>query len=177
VGLLITLPLTVPAVILIKLESRGPIIFAQERVSRFGQRFKVYKLRTMVQNAEKETGPVMTGENDSRVTKVGKILRKTRIDEIPQLYNVLKGDMSLIGPRPERPHFVEQFENKIPDYKYRHRIKCGVTGLAQIFGYYSTDPEDKLRLDLLYANKASFVFDMKIILHTIKVMIMSNKAS
>jgi lipopolysaccharide/colanic/teichoic acid biosynthesis glycosyltransferase len=131
----------------------------------------------MVNNAEKKTGPVLASKNDSRVTKVGQILRKTRIDEIPQLINVVKGDMSLIGPRPERPHFVEQFENSIQDYKYRHRIKSGVTGLAQVFGYYSTDPEDKLRLDLLYANKASFVFDLKIALHTIKVMFMGHKAS
>lgn len=176
-GLIITLPLTVLAAILIMFESRGSVFFTQERISRFGERFKVYKFRTMVQDAEKETGPVMAGKNDCRITKIGKILRKTRIDEIPQLYNVLKGDMSLIGPRPERPHFVEQFENEIQDYKYRHRIKCGITGLAQIFGYYSTDPEDKLRLDLLYANKASFVFDLKIILHTIKVMLMGRKAS
>ena len=176
-GLIITSPITLITTIAIKLESKGPIFFKQERISKNGSKFDVYKFRTMVNNAEKNTGPVLASQNDSRVTKVGNILRKTRIDEIPQLINVLKGDMSLIGPRPERPHFVEQFEKDIPDYKYRHRIKSGVTGLAQIFGYYSSDPEDKLRLDLLYANKAGIVFDLKIMLHTIKVMLMGHKAS
>ena len=176
-GLLITLPFTLLTVIAIKLESRGPIFFKQERMSKDGQTFDVYKFRTMVNNAEKHTGPVLADENDSRVTKVGNFLRKTRIDEIPQLINVLKGDMSLIGPRPERPHFVEKFEKDMPEYKYRHRVKSGITGLAQIFGYYSSDPEDKLRLDLIYANKASVIFDLKIMLHTIKVMLMGHKAN
>ena len=177
VGLIVSLPFTIPAAIAIKLESNGPLFFRQQRISKNGDLFDVLKFRTMVNNAEKKTGPVLATKNDSRVTKIGNILRKTRIDEIPQLINVLKGDMSLIGPRPERPHFVKQFEDKIQDYKYRHRIKSGVTGLAQVFGYYSTDPEDKLRLDLLYANKASIVFDLKIVLHTIKVMFMGHKAS
>lgn len=176
-GLLITLPFTLLTAIAIKLESKGPIFFKQERMSKDGQTFNVYKFRTMVNNAEKHTGPVLADENDSRVTKVGNFLRKTRIDEIPQLINVLKGDMSLIGPRPERPHFVEKFEKDMPEYKYRHRVKSGITGLAQIFGYYSSDPEDKLRLDLIYANKASVIFDLKILLHTIKVMLMGHKAN
>lgn len=176
-GILITLPFTLLTAIAIKFESKGPVFFKQKRMSRNGKIFNVYKFRTMVNNAEKNTGPVLANKNDSRVTKIGSILRKTRIDEIPQLINVLKGDMSIIGPRPERPHFVERFERDIPDYKYRHRIKSGVTGLAQIFGYYSSDPEDKLRLDLLYANKASLLFDLKIILHTIKVMLMGHKAN
>jgi exopolysaccharide biosynthesis polyprenyl glycosylphosphotransferase len=177
IGIILSLPLTIPAAIAVKLESRGPLFFAQERISRRGERFNVYKFRTMVNNAEKHTGPVLAEENDSRVTKVGKFLRKTRIDEVPQLLNVLKGDMSIVGPRPERPHFVGQFEKELPHYKYRHYIKTGITGLAQVHGFYDTDAEDKLRMDLLYANKRSFIFDLKIILETLKVIFMGHKAN
>jgi len=177
IGLIISLPLTIPAALVIKLESRGPIIFTQDRIGKNGNVFSLYKFRTMIKNAEKRTGPVLSDKNDSRVTKAGKILRKTRIDEIPQLYNVLKGDMSLIGPRPERPHFVDKYEEEIDNYKYRHQIMCGITGLAQVYGYYSSDPEEKLRLDLLYANKHNLFLDLKILLHTLKVVFMGHKAS
>ena len=177
IGLIISLPLTIPAALVIKLESRGPIIFTQDRIGKNGNVFSLYKFRTMIKNAEKRTGPVLSDKNDSRVTKAGKILRKTRIDEIPQLYNVLKGDMSLIGPRPERPHFVDKYEEEIDNYKYRHQIMCGITGLAQVYGYYSSDPEEKLRLDLLYANKHNLFLDLKILLHTIKVVFMEHKSS
>lgn len=177
IGLVLSLPLTLPAAIVIKLESRGPLFFTQERVSRMEEEFNVYKFRTMVDNAEKKTGPVLAKKNDSRITKVGKILRKTRIDEIPQLINVLKGDMSIVGPRPERPCFVGEFEKEIPHYNCRHFIKTGITGLAQVYGFYDTDAEDKLRMDLLYANKQSFVFDLKILLETLKVIFMGHKAN
>jgi len=177
IGLIISLPLTIPAALVIKLESRGPIIFTQDRIGKNGNVFSLYKFRTMIKNAEKRTGPVLSDKNDSRVTKAGKILRKTRIDEIPQLYNVLKGDMSLIGPRPERPHFVDKYEEEIDNYKYRHQIMCGITGLAQVYGYYSSAPEEKLRLDLLYANKHNLFLDLKILLHTIKVVFMEHKSS
>jgi len=177
IGLIISLPLTIPVALVIKLESRGPIIFTQDRIGKNGNVFSLYKFRTMIKNAEKRTGPVLSDKNDSRVTKAGKILRKTRIDEIPQLYNVLKGDMSLIGPRPERPHFVDKYEEEIDNYKYRHQIMCGITGLAQVYGYYSSDPEEKLRLDLLYANKHNLFLDLKILLHTIKVVFMEHKSS
>lgn len=177
VGIILSLPLTIPAAVAVKLESNGPLFFTQERVSRRGKNFEVYKFRTMVNNAEKNTGPVLADKNDSRITKVGKFLRKTRIDEIPQLINVLKGDMSIVGPRPERPHFVGQFEKELPHYKYRHFIKTGITGLAQVHGYYDTGAEDKLRMDLLYANKRSFVFDLKILLETLKVIFMGHKAN
>lgn len=175
-GMIISLPLTIPAAIAVKLETKGPLFFTQDRIGHQDKEFKVYKFRTMVNNAEKNTGPVLAQENDSRVTTVGKILRKTRIDEIPQLINVLKGEMSIIGPRPERPHFVEQFKEKIPHYKYRHHIQSGITGLAQVYGYYSTDAEDKLRMDLLYANKRTLILDLKILLETLKVIFMGNKS-
>src|SRR5690554_1026026 len=177
VVLLITLPLMLIVALLIKLDSQGPVFFKQSRVSREGKPFNVYKFRTMIDNAEARTGPVLSSENDARVTRVGRILRKTRIDELPQLINVLKGEMSLIGPRPERPFFVNQYEKKLPEYKYRHNVKSGITGMAQVYGYYSTDPQDKLRMDLLYANKSSFLLDLKIILQTIKVILMKKKSS
>jgi exopolysaccharide biosynthesis polyprenyl glycosylphosphotransferase len=177
VGLILTLPLMLVVAILIKITDHGPVFYIQERVSRSGRVFKLYKFRTMVTDAEKKTGPVLATEDDNRITWIGRILRKTRLDEIPQLLNVLKGDMSLIGPRPERPFFVKQFEEELPEYKYRHKIKTGITGLAQVYGFYSTQPEDKLRMDLLYANKTSILFDFKIILQTIKVIFMKGKAS
>ncbi|MFW5991568.1 MAG: sugar transferase [Halanaerobiaceae bacterium] len=177
VGLILASPVMCIAAILIKIDSPGPVFFKQKRVSTQGKMFYLYKFRTMIDRAEADTGPVLAARDDNRITRVGKCLRMTRIDEIPQLINVLKGEMSLIGPRPERPHFVEQFEKEIPEYKYRHQIKGGITGLAQVYGYYSTDPEEKLRMDLLYANKSSFLFDLKIILQTMKVIFMRDKSS
>lgn len=177
IGLILSLPLTIPAALAIKLESKGSLFFVQQRVSRGEKIFPVYKFRTMVVDAEKNTGPVLACKNDRRVTRVGRFLRKTRIDEIPQLFNVLKGDMSIVGPRPERPHFVDQFEQELPHYKFRHYIKTGITGMAQVRGFYGTDPEDKLRMDLLYANRRSFIFDLKILLETLKVIFMGHKAN
>jgi exopolysaccharide biosynthesis polyprenyl glycosylphosphotransferase len=176
IGIILSLPLTVPAALAVKIESRGPVFFSQERISRGDKKFEVYKFRTMVENAEEKTGPVLAQDNDSRITKVGNFLRKTRIDEIPQLLNVLKGDMSIVGPRPERPHFVDQFQEKLPHYKFRHQIKSGITGLAQVHGFYDTDAEDKLRMDLLYASRRSVMLDLKILLETLKVIFMRNKA-
>lgn len=176
IGLIILSPLILIVIILIKLISKGPILYKQKRVSENGQEFIVYKFRTMIENAEKNTGPVLSNNNDKRVTKIGEILRKTRFDEVPQLINVIKGDMSLIGPRPERPHFVKKFERKIKDYEFRHHIKSGLTGLAQINGFYSTDPEEKLRMDLIYANNNNIIFDIKILLNTLKVILIGNKA-
>ena len=172
------IPLILLAAIAIKLESpRGPILFRQERVGQGGKTFQLLKLRTMVPDAEELTGPVMATVGDPRITKVGQVLRLTRIDELPQLFNVLMGDMSFVGPRPERPFFVEQFRREVPGYDYRHQIKVGITGLAQVEGKYSTSAEDKLRYDLLYAKTKSPLKDLQILLHTIKVMLMRNKAS
>ena len=175
--LLVTLPITVLAAILIKFDSPGPLFYCQERVGKYGKRFYLFKFRTMKNNAEDQTGPVMAKESDPRITRVGKYLRLFRIDEIPQLFNVLKGDMSIVGPRPERPFFVEQFEKEIPGYTCRHLTKAGITGLAQISGNYSTSVEDKLRYDLLYSKEASTLFDFQILLQTLKVVFMKDKAS
>jgi exopolysaccharide biosynthesis polyprenyl glycosylphosphotransferase len=172
-----SVPLLLLAAFALKIETPGaPVFFLQDRVGQGGRIFKLFKLRTMVNNAEKATGPVLAVQNDSRITRVGRILRATRIDELPQLYNVLKGDMSFIGPRPERPFFVEQFRSSVPGYDYRHQMKTGITGLAQIEGKYSTSAEDKLRFDLFYAKVKSPIKDLQILLHTIKVMLMRSKS-
>jgi len=176
ISLIILSPLIFIISMVIKLNSGGTIFYKQKRISKNGKEFCVYKFRTMIYNAEKNTGPVLSNNNDSRITKVGKLLRKTRMDEIPQLFNVLKGEMSLIGPRPERPYFVDQYKQKIENYEYRHHVKSGITGLAQIYGFYSTDPEEKLRMDLIYANNNNIFFDLKIILNTLKVILIGKKA-
>jgi exopolysaccharide biosynthesis polyprenyl glycosylphosphotransferase len=174
----ISLPLICLAAVAIKIESpRGSIFYRQERVGQGGKIFNLIKLRTMVPDAENDTGPVLAAKSDRRITKVGLILRITRIDELPQLWNVLKGDMSFIGPRPERPVFVNQYRKKIPGYEYRHQLQAGITGLAQVEGKYSTPPEDKLRFDLLYAKTVSPLQDIQILLHTLKVMLMKDKTS
>lgn len=175
---IIALPFICLAALAIKLESpAGPVLYYQERVGQGGKIFKLIKLRTMVPDAEKYSGPILATESDQRITKVGSILRITRIDELPQLWNVLKGEMSFIGPRPERPVFVNKFRKQIPGYEYRHWLQTGITGLAQVEGKYSTPPEDKLRFDLLYAKTVSPLQDIQILLHTLKVMLMKDKTS
>ncbi|OQY21631.1 MAG: glycosyl transferase, partial [Desulfobacteraceae bacterium 4572_35.2] len=155
-------------------DSSGSIFFRQIRVGEREVPFTIYKFRTMRQDAEKETGAVWATENDVRITKVGKFLRKTRLDEFPQLFNVLKGEMSLVGPRPERPEFVEQLNEKIPYYPTRHFMKPGVTGWAQICYPYGASDEDaleKLRYDLYYIKNYTVLFDVLIILETVKVVL------
>lgn len=176
IGLVITLPFSLAAALAIKLTSPGPVFYTQKRVGRNNKVFQLYKFRTMINNAEARTGPVLSSEKDGRVTKVGRILRMTRIDEIPQLINVLKGDMSIVGPRPERPVFVEKYCKELPGYAYRHMINTGITGLAQVSGKYSTSPQDKLRYDLLYAKAATPLLDLNIMLKTIKVMFSRDKS-
>jgi exopolysaccharide biosynthesis polyprenyl glycosylphosphotransferase len=166
---IITFPVMLVCMLIIRLESKGSALFSQERVSRDGV-FNIYKLRTMVSDAEKETGAVISGANDSRITKFGKFLRKSRLDEVPQIYNVIKGDMSLIGPRPERPEFIQDFIKKYPDYDKRHAVKAGISGLAQIMGKYSTNAWDKLRYDLIYIRNYSIMLDIKIFFLTLKTV-------
>ena len=176
-GLVITSPFLTVAALAILVDSPGPIIYRQQRVGEHGQEFTLYKLRTMRQDAEAKTGPVLASAGDERITRVGRVLRVLRLDELPQLWNVLKGDMSLIGPRPERPAFVGQYSREIPGYRLRHRVKAGITGLAQVSGKYSTRPEDKLRYDLYYAQSRSFWEDLRIILFTLKAVLTRGKAS
>lgn len=160
--------------LLIKLLTPGPVFYRQERVGRDGRVFSFIKLRTMVVDAEKETGPVWAKQDDPRVTPLGRFLRKTRLDELPQLFLVLRGDMSLIGPRPERPHFVQQFERSIPLYSKRLMVRPGITGWAQIHHNYDRSTDDvieKLRYDLYYIRHLSLILDLQIILETLGVML------
>jgi exopolysaccharide biosynthesis polyprenyl glycosylphosphotransferase len=168
---IIALPFGLIVALLIKLDG-GSVFYAQERLTEGGRRFKILKFRTMIPDAEKISGPVLAGDNDTRITKVGRFIRAIRLDEIPQIINILKGDMSIVGPRPERPFFVEQFEKDIPEYHYRLKVKAGLTGLAQIEGKYNTSVEDKLRYDLIYINNYSILKDILIMLQTIKILFM-----
>ena len=163
--------------VLIKKQDGGNVFYKQERITENERTFDVLKFRTMVMNAEKLSGPVFAGEDDPRITKLGRFMRATRIDELPQIINILKGEMSLVGPRPERPFFVEQFKNEIPDYKYRTTVKAGLTGMAQVWGKYSTTPEDKVIYDILYIKNYSILLDLKLILQTIKIMFMKESSA
>lgn len=169
-------PLLMLTALLVRLSSPGPVFYVQERVGYRGQVFRLFKFRTMIPDAEKETGPVLARANDPRVTRVGKFLRATRLDELPQLFNVLKGEMSLVGPRPERPVFVDEFTRAHPAYPYRHLVKPGLTGMAQVYGRYTTSPEDKLRYDLYYIRNYSLLLDLKILLRTIPVALTPSTA-
>lgn len=170
-AILILWPVMLITAVIVKLDSPGPAIYSQVRVGRFGKEFKVHKFRSMRQNAEAKTGPVLAGENDPRITKFGHFMRATRLDELPQLFNVLKGEMSIVGPRPERPFFVEQFIKEKPEYAYRHNVKPGITGLAQIAGKYNTTAYDKLVYDLIYIQNVSVIYDLTLMLQTLKVLI------
>lgn len=174
-ALILLSPLFLFISLIIKIDSRGPVFYKQNRISKNGQKFIIYKFRTMVKDAEKNTGPILSSNIDPRTTRFGKFLRKTRLDELPQFLNVLKGDISLIGPRPERPHFVNLYNKNIKHFHYRQKVKGGLTGLAQIYGFYNTDPEDKLRMDLIYANNRNILFDLKIILNTLKIVLTGHK--
>lgn len=151
--------------------SGGTAFYVQERVTRDNRIFKIYKFRTMVENAEATSGPVLAQNVDKRITKLGRVLRATRLDEIPQIFNILIGDMSVVGPRPERPYFVEQYNEQMPEYNLRHRVKAGLTGLAQIQGKYNTSVMDKLKYDLLYINGYSLALDIKLILQTLNILL------
>jgi len=172
--LIITLPLITIVAIWIKLDSEGPVIYKQQRVGRFGKVFTIYKFRTMKNNAEQYSGPKWAEENDPRITRAGYWLRKLRLDEIPQCLNVLKGEMSLVGPRPERPYFIQKFRGQIPLYSRRLRVRPGITGWAQVkWKYDSTleDVEEKTKYDLFYVENISLRMDFKILINTIITII------
>ncbi|MFO7447587.1 MAG: sugar transferase [Ignavibacteriaceae bacterium] len=172
--LLVSLPVCVAAAIAIKLESKGPAFFIQERCGMNGVTFRMIKFRSMYADAEKHTGPIWSQKDDPRITKVGKFVRKVRVDEIPQFVNVLKGDMSVVGPRPERPFFVEKLTQEIPYYKRRLKVRPGITGWAQVKHKYDETIEDvkvKLRYDLFYIENMSLRMDFKILLRTIFVVL------
>ncbi len=169
--LFILSPIMLLTALLILVTEGGPVIFMQERVTLNNKKFKLYKFRSMRKDAEKHTGAIWATENDPRITTLGRFLRAFWLDELPQLLNVIKGDMSLVGPRPERPFFIDQFTKDIPDFQYRLSVKAGVTGLAQVLGKYATSPENKIKFDLLYIKNASVMFDIKILFETLKKII------
>ncbi len=168
-------PIMVMLAVLVKLDSPGPILFSQIRMGRLGRVFRIYKFRTMVQNAEAQTGPVWASpEDDPRVTALGRFLRRSHLDELPQLFNVMAGDMSLVGPRPERPCFVEQLVQSIPAYDQRLFVKPGMTGLAQVHYRYDqtlADVKRKLRFDLLYVKRMCLMLDARILVWTLFVVV------
>jgi exopolysaccharide biosynthesis polyprenyl glycosylphosphotransferase len=173
-------PLMLLVAVVVRVDSPGAVLYRQERVGEKGRVFPLYKFRTMRPDAEAATGPVWASTGgDPRITRVGRLLRKTRLDELPQLLNVLRGEMAFVGPRPERPHFVENLRKVIPYYEERHSVKPGITGWAQIkFGYGSTieDAEEKLQYDLYYIKHMSLIFDLGIVVDTLKVIVVGKGA-
>ena len=167
------LPIMILAAIIVKLESKGPIFFIQERIGEGNRKFNIVKFRSMTTDAEKD-GPKWASKNDSRITGWGKIMRATRIDELPQLWNVLKGEMSFVGPRPEREYFIQQLEKEIPYYNLRHTVKPGLTGWAQVMYPYGSSVEDayrKLQYDLYYIKHHDILFDIKVLLKTVTIVV------
>ncbi len=172
--LIVASPIILATALAIKLDSKGPVIYKQERSGLNGKVFKVYKFRSMYQDAEKRTGPIWSTKDDPRITRVGKFIRRVRIDELPQIWNVFKGEMSLVGPRPERPFFVEQLAKEIPYYKRRLRVRPGITGWAQVKHKYDENIEDvktKLQFDLFYIENMSLKTDIKILFRTVFVVL------
>lgn len=169
VMVVLTSPIMLLTAIAIKLEDHGPVFFKQERCTKDAKVFNILKFRSMIVDAEKE-GVIPCQAHDSRITKVGRLIRATRIDELPQLLNILKGDMSFVGPRPERVEHVEQYMKEVPEFAYRMRVKGGLTGYAQIFGKYNTSAYDKIRLDMMYIENQSFLLDMKLLLLTFRTI-------
>lgn len=166
IGLIVSVPLWLIVALAIVLEDGRPVLYTQTRVGRGGQIFRVFKFRSMVHNAEEMTGPVWASRDDPRVTRVGRVLRSTAMDELPQLVNILLGHMSFVGPRPERPELVAEIVESCPQFAWRHLVRPGLTGPAQVFGHYETDPAEKLVYDLGYIGKASFWWDVRLILRS-----------
>jgi len=173
-GLAVTSPLFVLFSICIKLTDGGSVFYTQQRLTKDRKVFRIYKFRTMIMDAEKYRGAQLAEKDDPRILPVGRILRASRLDELPQLLNILKGEMSLVGPRPERPEIAEQIEQKIPEFAYRLKVKAGLTGLAQVYGKYNTTFYDKLKLDLTYIRNYSLFLDLKLIIMTPKIMFMKD---
>ena len=171
--LIVLSPLLLVTAICVKCTDGGPIFYKQERLTKDGRVFKIIKFRSMIVNAESDgIARLSTGENDERVTRIGRFIRKTRIDELPQLINILKGDMALVGPRPERPEIAAQYEEDLPEFRLRLQAKCGLTGYAQVYGKYNSTPYDKLQMDLMYIANPSIREDISIIFATLKILFM-----
>ena len=171
-GLIISAPFFVIIGTMIKATDGGPVFYKQTRLTKGGKEFEIYKFRTMIQDAEKDGHARLAAQGDDRILPVGKFLRATRLDELPQLINILKGEMSIVGPRPERPELAAEIEKELPEFAYRLKVKAGLTGYAQIYGKYNTTSYDKLKLDLTYIRNYSFWLDIKLMLMTPKIMLM-----
>lgn len=168
---IITLPVMLLTAACIKLYDGGPVFYHQTRCTKYGKHFEIYKFRSMIVDAESDGVAVLAKENDERITPIGKIIRCIRVDELPQLYNIIKGEMSFVGPRPERPDIMEEYCDRMPEFSFRTRVKAGLTGYAQIYGKYNTTPYDKLKLDLFYIENYSLWLDIKLILMTVKTVL------
>lgn len=171
-GIVITIPIFLIVGICIKITDGGPVFYTQTRLTKDARPFKIYKFRTMVQNAEQDGVARLAAKGDPRILPIGHLLRATRLDELPQVFNILKGDMSLVGPRPERPELVEEFSRDIPEFPDRMKVKAGLTGYAQVYGKYNTTPYDKLKFDLMYIRKYSILLDLKLIIMTPKILLL-----
>jgi exopolysaccharide biosynthesis polyprenyl glycosylphosphotransferase len=169
-GIAITSPVMLVVAIMIHSYDKGPVFYKQERYTIHKKRFKVIKFRSMIVDAEKKSGARLASENDDRITPIGHFIRATRIDEIPQFFNILKGDMSFVGPRPERPEIHEEYCEKVPEFDFRLSVKAGLTGYAQVYGKYNTTTYDKLKFDMIYVQKASIILDLQLILLTLRVV-------
>ena len=170
VGIVVASPIMLATAIAIWMEDHGPVFYRQVRLTKNGREFKILKFRSMTVNAEQDGVARLAGQNDSRITKVGHFIRACRIDELPQLFNILLGDMSIVGPRPERPEIAQQYQETLPEFALRLQVKAGLTGLAQVYGRYNTEPYYKLQMDLMYINDMSFLKDLQLILATIKIL-------
>ena len=172
-GIIVLSPFMLLTALMIKLQDGGPVLYKQVRLTKDDKEFKILKFRSMRMDAEKDgVARLSTGENDDRITPVGKIIRAIRFDELPQLFNILKGDMSVVGPRPERPEIASEYEKEMPEFRLRLQAKAGLTGYAQVFGKYNSLPYDKLQMDLLYIANPSILQDLRIMLATIKILFM-----
>ena len=177
-GLLITSPVLLLTALAIRLYDGGPAIYRQVRLTKDGREFEIYKFRSMRVDAEKDgVARLSTGEHDDRITPIGRVVRKCRLDELPQLLNILKGDMSFVGPRPERPEIARQYYETIPDFKLRLQVKAGLTGYAQVYGKYNTDPYEKLEFDLLYMKNMGILTDLRLIFATFGILFSSDSTS
>ena len=174
VGVIVASPFMVTCALAVKLCDRGPVFYKQKRITENGREFSVLKFRTMIVDAEKQSGSVWAAKDDDRITTVGRMLRKLRLDELPQLFNILHGEMSIVGPRPEREELIREFEKQYPEFRYRLKVKAGLTGMAQIMGKYNTTPLDKLMMDLEYIENYSIWLDLKLIFQTFKVFFKSD---
>jgi exopolysaccharide biosynthesis polyprenyl glycosylphosphotransferase len=176
-AIIVASPFMIIAALAVKLHDGGPVLYKQKRLTLNGKEFNVLKFRSMVVDAEKKSGPVLASDDDPRITPIGRFLRKVRLDELPQLFNILKGDMSVVGPRPERPELTEKYKQEMPEFGFRLKVKAGLTGYAQVTGVYDTVPYDKVKMDMMYIENYSFRMDLQIILMTIKTMLFPPKTN